>query len=270
MQDYSRHLSYRYGLFILLFTLASNRFYLFAAPVHKESSLMIEKKEKALRLYQRKRYAQANEEIEFLLPLLKHKIDRSKFEFYQAYCNFHQKKYLVSSNQFHLFIEQYPSSPEVEEALFMRGYSLSFENVDIRLDQTATYDAIGYLEHYLAVYPTGVYLHKASEALQSLQDRLMRKRFEAAALYVRLGYYNAAIVALKNFDQAYPEASLKEKVLRLLIKSYEKLAANASNKERKQELVSYSCSFAQQLNRYLSSKKSDALEKNSKKRTLKR
>ena len=259
MKDYSVNLSFIYRfrwLFLLPFNLLVNTSYLFATALeHKNQDSIVQKQELIVRLYEQKRYAKANQEIELLLPLLKNRIDRSKFELYQAYCNYYQKNYLASANQFHLFVKQYPSFPQVEEALFMRGYSLAFENVDIQLDQTATYDAIRCLEHYVAVYRAGAYLDKAFDALQSLQARLMQKSFQAAALYVRLGYYNAAILALKNFDQAYPEAPLKEKVLRLLIKCYDKLAMEALSEEKKQESISYSESLAQQLEQYLSDEK---------------
>ncbi|MGI2256981.1 outer membrane protein assembly factor BamD [Candidatus Cardinium hertigii] len=191
---------------------------------HKAQSLIEQKKEAIVRLYERKRYAKANAQIELLLPMLKNRKDRSKFELYQAYGNFYTKKYLVSSNQFHLFVKQYPTFPQVEEALFMKGYSLGYEDVDIRLDQTVTYDAIRSLEHYLGVYPTGLYRSKALDMLQTLQARLMKKSFQAAALYVQLGYYNAAIVELKNFQQVYSDTSCKEQVRRLLAKCYEQLA----------------------------------------------
>lgn len=79
----------------------------------------------------------------------------------------------------------------------MRGYSLACENVDIWLDQVVTYDAMRCLSHYFTFYPKGVYLHKSSDALQNLRERLLQKHFQAAALYVRLSYYNAAIVALQ-------------------------------------------------------------------------
>lgn len=250
MKDYLVHLSFVYRfrwLFVLPFTLVGNT--LFATVLeHKNQALITQQKEEVMRLYERKRYAKANAQIELLLPLLKNRVDRSKFELYQAYCNFHEKKYLVSADQFRWLVKQYPSFPQAEEALFMQGYSLACENVDIRLDQTATYDAIRCLEHYLAVYPTGSYLDKASDALQNLQKRLMQKHFEAAVLYVRLGYYNAAIIALKNFAQAYPDAS--EKVVRLLVKCYEKLIVEASNEEKKQEVIA-----RYQLEQYLNDKK---------------
>ncbi|WP_243575254.1 outer membrane protein assembly factor BamD [Candidatus Cardinium sp. cByotN1] len=250
------------SLFLLLLSLLGHHVNLFANPASNISQpLILQKQQAILELYEKKHYARANEAIELLLPLLKNRIERAKFEYYQAYCNFHQKRYLVSANQFHLLVKQYPAFPQVEEALFMQGYSLAFENVDIRLDQTTTYDAMRCLEHYLAVYPTGAYLDKASDALQKLQGRLMQKSFEAAALYVRLGYYNAAIVAIKNFQQAYPESAFKEKALRLLIKCYQKLALAASHKEKKKQMKLYSDQCAQQLAEHFNDKKVNLVEK---------
>jgi len=227
MKSYITYLSFRYKfsvLFLWIFICVGTNAYLFARDqAHKSQSLLEQKQEAIVRLYERKRYAKANEQIELLLPMLKNRRDRAKFEWYQAYGNFYTKKYLIGSNQFHLFVKQYPTFPEVEEALFMKGYSLACEEVDIRLDQTVTYDAIASLDHYLAVYPTGLYRNKALDRLQTLKTRLMKKSFQAAALYVQLGYYNAAVVALKNFQQVYPDASCKEQVDRLLIKCYKQL-----------------------------------------------
>ncbi|WP_342265486.1 outer membrane protein assembly factor BamD [Cardinium endosymbiont of Philonthus spinipes] len=245
-------------LFLLPCILASHAL-LATPPTH--STQIEQKKEEVVRFYAGKRYAKAHEQIDSLLPMLKDRKDRSKFELYQAYCNFHEKKYLVSAHQFHLFAKQYPFFPQAEEALFMRGYSLASENVDIWLDQTTTYDAMRCLKHYLAVYPTGAYARKASHALQKLQERLVQKSFQAAALYVRLGYYNAAIVALKNFEQAYPTTSLKENLLRLLIKCYDKLAMQAGDVGKKQAFIANSAHCVQQLDQYLNEKKCDVVDK---------
>ncbi|WP_419241038.1 outer membrane protein assembly factor BamD [Cardinium endosymbiont of Nabis limbatus] len=245
MKNYLLHLSFIYRfrwVFVLPSVLVVNTFYLFATPQqHKNQALIQQKKEEIDRLYKKKCYAKAHAQIEFLLPLLKNRVDRSEFEFYQACCNFHQKQYLVSANQFHLFVKQYPFSPHVEEALFMRGYSFASEEVDIWLDQTVTYDAVRCLEHYLALYPKGVYLDKASHALQDLQARLMQKRFAAAVLYDRLGYHKAAIETLKNFNQDYPDSFLQEKVIGLWTKCYEKLVMSASDVEKKKEVFDRYC-----------------------------
>ncbi|AXI23969.1 outer membrane assembly lipoprotein YfiO [Cardinium endosymbiont of Sogatella furcifera] len=262
MKDYIINLSviYRFRwLFLLPCTLVGPTFcVLAAAPVPIQQDFLVGQKGKIIRFYERKRYAKANEQIELLLPLLKNRLDRAKFECYQAYCNFYEKKYLVSAHQFHWLVKQYPTFQQAEEVLFMYGYSLACEEVPIALDQTFTYKAIDALEHYLAVYPAGAYCHKAAEALQSLRNRLMHKHFRAAALYVRLGYYHAAIVALKNFHETYPDTALKEQVLRLLIKCYEKLGMEAANEDKKKEILFSKSFFVQQLAQHLSDPSSHA------------
>lgn len=240
---------YLFLLFTLLLASSSN---LFAdVPVYKTELSIAQKKKKIRDLYERKRYTKVNEAIDLLLPLLIKKIDRAEFEFYQAHCNFHQKKYSLSADQFHGFSKHYPSFPQVEEAIFMRGYALSCENVDIRLDQTATYDAIRCLENYLMFYPTGTYRTKAADALHDLEIRLMHKHFQAACLYVRLGCYNAAIVSLKNFQETYPETPFKEKLLRLFIKCHEKLAMRTSDVQKKEQVMVSSSLARQELAEYL-------------------
>lgn len=218
-------------LLLLIFCFLGHNFS-FAKPVALENkSLVMKKQERVVRLYERKRYARANELIEELLPLLS-RAECATFQFYQAYCNYYEQNYQVSSNQFHLFVKQHPFSLNVEEAVFMCGYSLACVYVDTRLDQTITYDAIQFLEQYLIAYPTGAYQYKATEALQNLQQRLMKKSFEEASLYVRLGYYNAAIVALKNFKKAYPDSLFKEAVCSLLVKSDKKLTEEKGNRKK--------------------------------------
>ncbi|WP_339044793.1 outer membrane protein assembly factor BamD [Cardinium endosymbiont of Tipula unca] len=197
----------------------------------QENAAVVKKQLQLVKFYENKRYSKVIELVEELLPLVKNRATRSQLQFYEAYANYYEKNYTVSSNQFHLFLEQHPFAAQVEEAFFMRGYSLSYEKVDTRLDQTITYDAIRFLEEYLELYPEGNYLTSVHVALEALQNRLMAKSFEEAALYVRLGYYNAATVALENFEKAYPNSCFEQKTCALLLKSYTELAKTTSDKK---------------------------------------
>lgn len=222
-----------------------------ANPIQvQHNAVVVKKQQQLVKFYESKRYAKAIALIEELLPLVKNRADRLQLQFYEAYANYHEKNYTVSSNQFHLFTEQYPFASQIEEALFMCGYSLAGENVDTRLDQTTTHDAMHFLEEYLAVYPEGNYLDSANTALADLQNRLMYKSFEEAALYVRLGYYNAAVVALENFEQAYPTC-FAQKTCALLLKSYQELAKTTSDKKKEKETIAHVNYLSQRLNAYV-------------------
>jgi outer membrane protein assembly factor BamD len=171
--------------------------------------LNIEKKEKIVQLFNNKRYKKVLTLMEDVVPLLPMR-DRVELDFYQAYCNYYLKNYEISADQFDLFVKYYPYAPSVEEAYFMRGYSLIGLNIDKRLDQAVTYKALDYLEQYLGVYPKGHYVQKAQEGMKILQERLMKKEFQKVYFYLRLKKYEVVRVVLKNFVQAYPNSPYQE------------------------------------------------------------
>ncbi|TDG94990.1 outer membrane protein assembly factor BamD [Cardinium endosymbiont of Culicoides punctatus] len=203
----------------------------------QSNAAVLEKMQKIVKLYEKQRYTNVLELIEELLPVVKCKADRLQLQFYEAYANYYEKNYSISSNQFHFLTEQYSLDPQIEEAFFMAGYSLAFENVDIYLDQTVTYDAIHLLEEYLEMYPEGHYLDLAHIALKTLHHRLISKSFKEAACYVRLGYYHAAIVALENFEKTYPNSGFELKTYALLLKSYKERAKTVSNEQEKKQII---------------------------------
>ena len=234
--------------FLAIIFFQSSGLTLLASPVEVvHSSLWLKKKKQIVHLYQQKHYTKANALIEELLPLVDDKLEGAELYFYQAYCKFYSKDYLGSSDQFHGYIKKYPCALQTEEAVFMRGYSLACKDVDLRLDQKVTYDAIRCLSYYLTAYPAGSYIEKAHDALQRLKNRLMRKDFAGCCSYIQLGYWHAAVVTLKIFQQTYPDNFLKKQVLSLLVKSYVKLAMEKSNEADKQEMKTYAEQFAQQL-----------------------
>ncbi|MDD9139828.1 MAG: outer membrane protein assembly factor BamD [Candidatus Cardinium sp.] len=198
-----------------------------ASPSGASIRPLSEQKEQVIQLFKQKKYAKVCKQLEVVMPLLTRKLDRLEMQFLQAYCKFYIKQYEESSNLFHNFVEQNPAALKREEAVFMRGYSLSFKEMDVHLDQTVTHTAIDYLEAYVADYPSGCYLDKAMQALQTLQERLMKKSLHVAHIYFRLGLYRAAMVVLENFKRTYPASFLAEAVDRLWLESKQKLAKTA-------------------------------------------
>lgn len=229
-------ISYTFFLWLIAFFTAFS----LSAQSADTKLFLLKKKEAVVCSYKKGHYAKANRYIEELLPLLTSSQERLQFQFYQAYCNFYEKNYLVSSGQFHLLVKHYPTFPEREEAFFMRGYSMACEEVPICLDQKVTYDAIAYLTHYISTYPTGAYLDQAHAKLADLQQRLMEKQFKMAAFYVQLRYYRAATIALQDFARDYPDSPFQSELFQLLLKIYEKLSLLSSNDEvKKQEIAEH-------------------------------
>ena len=219
------------------------------ASTQTEACIVAEKR-KIMQWYKQKRYNKVQVHIEQILPKLTNHEDILELQFLQAYCSFYKKDYNLSADQFTLFIQEYPYASNIEEAIFMRGYSLACIKSQPYLDQKHTFEAMGYLERYLERYPQGNYVDKATHVLKHLKWCLMKKSFEAARLYLRLGYFKAAIVSLKNFERDYPNSVFQEKIWLLFIKSYKALALAASNEQEKQEALAYQRHYTELLASY--------------------
>jgi outer membrane protein assembly factor BamD len=186
--------------------------------------------------YAAKDYYKALQLFREALPLLRGKKEIVQAHFHQAYAYFYQKDYQLSARCFKRFYRTYPRVPQAEEALYMQGYALYLTVPDIELDQTNTDEAIKVLSNYLAKYPAGTYRVEALQHLGVLKDKLGHKAFVNAHLYYQLSSYQAAVVALTNFQQNFPYSLYKEKAAYIQVKAQYKLAKESKKEERENNL----------------------------------
>ncbi len=206
----------------------------------------LSKYQAAVTYYEAKNYQEASRLFEEAKPLVRGKKEEIAMHFYQACCSFYRKDYLLSADRFKYFYKTFPRDLRVEEALYMRGYALYLESPDERLDQSSTQEAVQVLQVYLDQYPTGNFSDKASEYLERLNDKLALKAFNNAKLYHHLGHYQAAVVALGNFQQEFPSSSLVEKAAYLKADAQYQFSQGeqgAVQKERLHTTLSYCHDF---------------------------
>jgi outer membrane protein assembly factor BamD len=160
--------------------------------------------------YEAKDYYEASRLFEETLPLLRGKKEETSVYFNQAYCSFHQKKYVQSSERFKYFHETFFGDARVEEAMYMQGCTLYLASPDVKLDQVLTQEAVHVLCSYLNRYPEGTYANRASAQLKELDSKLALKDFNSARLYHRLTHYRAAVVTLENLQKDFPDFCYNE------------------------------------------------------------
>lgn len=211
------------------------------------------KYEAALRYYDKKDYYRASVLIEQVMPIIRGLPEAEKAQFYLAYCQFHERLYLLASEQFRTFYETYGRSALAEEARYMYAYSLFKSSPGSNLDQTGSIEAMASMQEFLNRYPNSKFRDQALDVIYTTQDRLDEKGFENARQYYRMRQYKAAIVALKNFQNNFPDSKHLEEARYLVIEAQYKLAEQSiysKQRERYQEVVDTYLEF---LDRYPSS-----------------
>jgi outer membrane protein assembly factor BamD len=208
------------------------------------------KYEAALRYYEKKDYYRASVLFEQILPIVRGLPEGEKVQFYLAYCQFYDRLYLLSSEQFKTFYETYGRSAFAEEARYMQAYSLYSASPNPNLDQSSSIDAMTTMQEFLNRYPNSKFKDKAVEVITSSQRKLEKKEFDNAYQYYRMRYYKAAAVALNNFVNNFPDSKYLEEAHFLVIDAEYRLAKQSilsKQPERYREVVEH---YRQFLDRY--------------------
>jgi outer membrane protein assembly factor BamD len=134
---------------------------------------------------------------------------------------------LLASNQFKVFYETYGRSQQAEEAYFMYAYSLYVASPDSELDQKSSVEAMGAMQNFLNQFPGSQFTDKATEVVASCQQKLEQKEYLNARQYLRLRYYQAAVIAFNNFKKTFPDSKFLEEITFLKVQAQYKLAAQS-------------------------------------------
>jgi outer membrane protein assembly factor BamD len=177
-----------------------------------------------LKYYENKDYYRTAILFEQILPIVRGLPEGEKVEFYLAYCQYYEKTYLLASNQFKTFFENYGRSQLAEEAYFMYAYSLYVASPAENLDQKSSIEAMGAMQTYVNQFPDSKFADRANEVIAASQKKLEKKGFEGAKQYLKLKYYQAAVVSFENFKKSFPDSQYMEELTYLKVQAQYKLA----------------------------------------------
>lgn len=182
------------------------------------------KYEAAMNYYAKKDYYRASVLFEQILPIVRGLPEGEKVQFYLAYCQYYDRLYLLASEQFRTFYETYGRSPLAEEARYMYAFSQYKASPNPNLDQTSSVEAMAAMQEFLNRYSSSKFSEQALEVIIKTQQKLEQKGFENAYQYYKMRQYKAAIVALNNFKNNFPDSKYLEEAYYLVIESEYKLA----------------------------------------------
>ncbi|HET8829761.1 MAG TPA: outer membrane protein assembly factor BamD [Pelobium sp.] len=222
-------------LFTVVFTGCKSRFEKLRA-----STDVAKKYQEAIRLYNKKDYSKALILFDDLVQRYRGRAESEDLYYYYAYTNYQLKDYLSARYHFKTFADTYPSSPKAEECRFLAAYCYYLDSPNYSLDQENTYKAIESLQLFINLYPKSERVAEASKLIADLRDKLERKSFENAKLFLDIGDYQAAVIAFKNSAKDFPDTKYAEEMEFLSIKAqylYAKNSVETKQEERYNEAI---------------------------------
>jgi outer membrane protein assembly factor BamD len=204
------------------------------------------KYEVGLQYYEDGDYARSAALFDQVANIFRGTIRADTAKYYQAQSYYGQRDYLMAGHYFSELSNTYPNSVFKEEADFMVAYCFYKQSPRPELDQDNTYKTITAMQMFMVRYPNSEKVNQCQEIIVEMSDKLVEKSFISAKLYYDLGYYNSAIIALRNSLIEYPDTRYREELMFLILKSSYLLADNSvpvKQKERFQAAVDEYYSF---------------------------
>lgn len=211
----------------------------------KASNDNAKKYQAGIAYYNKKEYNKALELFETLVQRYRGQTQAEDLYYYYAYCNYRLKDYTSASYHFKQFADTYPSSQRAEECNFMSAYCYYLDSPVYSLDQENTTKAIDKLQLFINLYPKSERVAEASKLIQNLRDKLERKAYENAKLYLTIGDYQAAVIDFGNVLRDYPDTKYAEEMEYLTIKAQYEYAQH-SNVFKQEDRYNQALNFEQQ------------------------
>ncbi len=212
------------------------------------------KYEAALNYYNKQDYYRASVLFEQVLPIVRGLPEGEKVQFYLAYCQYYDKLYLLASEQFRTFYETYGRSSLAEEARFMYAYSKFAGAPRSSLDQSNSIEAMAAMQEFLNRYPNSKFRDQAVDVIFTTQAKLEQKGFANAYQYYKMRQYTAAIVALNNFVDNFPDSRFVEEARFLVVDAEFRLAEESIRSKQTERYRAVVEHYKEFIDRYPESK----------------
>lgn len=208
----------------------------------------------AKKYYERKKYNKAYPLFDELLNLYRGTAQAEEVYYYYSMNLYKMEDNLLAAYHFKNFYKTFPQSKYAEEAAFMTGYCYYLESPVYSLDQAYTLKAINELQLFINTHPRSSRIDQCNELIIELRRKLERKNFERAKQYYTTMQYQAAVVALNNVLNDFPETKFREEILLLLLRSNYELARFSVESKKLQRFIETKTACDDFLERYPESK----------------
>ncbi len=217
-------------LFLILFVISSCRN---QALIKPGDSLQTAYK-KAMQLYQSEKYSDAANAFETVIEIGRGTDYGQEAQFYLAESYFNNDRFLLAASEYERYISLYPRSDKRQQAQFQEAYCYYELSPRYKLDQKYTRKAVEKFRIFNSRYPNSEQVDKADKLIVELREKLAKKLYYSADLYMRTDQYEAAVIYYDLTIDNYPETVWAQRSLVDEINAYNTYAGRSVQSKQQQ------------------------------------
>lgn len=196
--------------------------------------------DKAMAFYEKEDYNEAANAFETVVQIARGTEYGQDAQFYLAESYFKDGRYLLAASEYERFISLFPRVEKRQEAQFKEAYCYYKLSPRYKLDQKYTRTSIEKFQLYNSRYSNSERADEAGKYISELREKLAKKLYYSADLYMRTDRYEAAIIYYELAIDKYPETIWAQRALVDEIKTYNIYAGRsilAKQEERYEKAV---------------------------------
>jgi len=140
-------------------------------------------------------------------------------QFHLAECRFNQEEYLLAAQEFQELRRNFPASSLVAAAQYKIGLCYYMLTPRSSLDQQYTLRAIDDFQAFIEYYPAHELAQDASLKIKELNNKLAKKLYDTAELYMIMEYFKSATIYFNNIVEKFHDTEFAEPALLGKVKS---------------------------------------------------
>ena len=169
--------------------------------------------ERAQRHYENKKYTEAVKALDTYVRQNPTDSLAAEAQYLKAVSYVELREFPLAAVEFQILRKDYPTSPRVEDSLFMEGVAYYKQIGRIERDISGAYDARLQFLKFSQEFPYSERMPEVREYMLEISDLMVRKRLGAVKVYLQLGRKEAAAITLDVILADEPTSNLIDLVL---------------------------------------------------------
>jgi len=185
-----------------------------------------------LKYYEEGDYERSQILLESIVTIYKGTERDEKIKYTLALCYYQMNDFITAGFYFKHFNKTFPLSEYADDSHFFMALCHYYLSPDYKLDQDRAEKGMTAFKIFVEKFPESEHVAESNRYIEELYLKLSKKAFYNAKLYHKIGEYRAAVIALKEYINKYPDSDYREETLFLILESSYLLAENSVAKKQ--------------------------------------
>jgi len=190
------------------------------SSISKKELTIQERYDKANKYFSNKKFQKAKNEFQFIIDNEKSNAISLESSFYLAQSLFELKEYEEALYHFNHYSMFSKSIANIELAQFMKCKCLFKLTAPYENDQSQSFLCISNIQEFLDNFPNSKYSIDANKMIEDLREKISKKYYEEARLYLKMKKFEAAIYSLNIIFSNYYDTKYYDEAIITYIFTY--------------------------------------------------